>query len=176
VHEASAIERCKAGNRDAFRFLVHQYQAEALGHAAALLGNREDARDAVQDAFVDAWGAMRRFDSGRPFYPWFYAILRNRCLKQLAGRKKQDTVVLREAVLLDTAGGLDPDEAIALEQALHRVPAEDRELLMLRHIDGLAYDEIAERLTIPLGTVMSRLFYARRKLRSALDPARKEHA
>ena len=81
---ATAIERCKAGELEAFGLVVRRYQAEAIGHAMTILRHREDALDAVQEAFVSALAAIDRFDPSRPFYPWFYTILRNRCWSHAA--------------------------------------------------------------------------------------------
>jgi RNA polymerase sigma-70 factor (ECF subfamily) len=157
-----AIERCRRGERDAFRFLVEQYQSQALGHAMAILRNREDALDCVQEAFLDAFQGLSRFYTGRRFYPWFYILLRNRCYK-LAHRRREGTP-LDEVTLLAPAG-----ENPELDQALHSLGAEERELITLRHLDGLSYVELAERLEIPVGTVMSRLYHARRKMRARLE-------
>ncbi len=84
MDDASAIEKCRKGETEAFRYLVERYQGQAVGHAVAILGNREDARDAVQEAFVDAFQAIKRFDTTRRFYPWFYVLLRHRCFKMAA--------------------------------------------------------------------------------------------
>src|ERR1039458_1253403 len=81
VEDTEAIRRCLGGERDAFGNLVLRYQTEAVGHATAILGNPEDAREAVQEAFLDAFCALARFDLTRRFYPWFYALLRNRCFR-----------------------------------------------------------------------------------------------
>ena len=92
MDDEAAIEKCRAGNNEAFRHVVERYQAEAIGHAIAILGNREDAMDAVQEAFIDAFQALDRVDLTRRFYPWFYVILRNRCYKlaaKLKTRSKQ---------------------------------------------------------------------------------------
>ena len=166
MDDPTAIRSCRAGDRDAFRFLVERYQAEAIGHAVAVLGNREDAKDAVQEAFLDAYQALGRFDATRRFYPWFYTILRNRCLKLAA--KRRATVPL-EIPEIFAAGIEGPEETLALEKALAALPAPDREIVLLRHLDGLSYEELAERLSIPIGTVMSRLFQARRRLRQKLE-------
>lgn len=167
MDDAAAIRSCCSGNREAFRFLVERYQAEALAHAAAILGRCEEAPDAVQEAFLDAWRALGRFDCSRRFYPWFYAILRNRCYKQIAERSRQ-AAQIEAADLLDRAAGVSVDETLALEQALRELGPEERELVMLRHLGGLSYQELAARLGIPLGTVMSRLYQARRRLRQKL--------
>jgi RNA polymerase sigma-70 factor (ECF subfamily) len=167
MDDVAAIRSCTAGNRDAFRFLVERYQAEAIGHATAILGRREDAQDAVQEAFLDAYRALGRFDCARRFYPWFYAILRNRCYKLMVERSREEAG-FEAGDLLDRPAGVSVEESLALERALLKLDPEDRELVTLRHLDGLCYAELAERLRIPLGTVMSRLFYARRRLRRRL--------
>jgi len=160
-----AIEKCRNGEQEAFHHLVERYQKQALNHATAILGNREDARDAVQEAFIDAFRALKDFDNSRPFYPWFYVLLRNRCYK-LAARKR-DTESVDETVLI--ASSLQSEEMLALENALLSLDVEDREIVTLKYFDGLSYNELAERLQIPKGTVMSRLFHARRKLQAKLE-------
>jgi RNA polymerase sigma-70 factor (ECF subfamily) len=165
MDDAVAISRCKAGDKDAFRHIVKRYQAEAMGHAQAILADREDAFDAVQEAFFDAFQALGRFDTSRPFYPWFYTILRNRCFKLFAARKRNVELDLDETLILAPVSDVSPEDRLALEHALLGLTAAERELLTLRHLDGLSYEELAERLEIPKGTVMSRLFHARRRLR-----------
>ena len=76
MDDAAAIRSCRAGDADAFRYLVERYQKHAMAHAVAILGNRTDAEDALQEAFLDAYRALDRFDEGRSFYSWFYTILR----------------------------------------------------------------------------------------------------
>lgn len=163
-----AIKRCKAGDKDAFRYLVERYQTEAMGHALAILADREDALDAVQDAFFDAYQALGRFDMSRQFYPWFYTILRNRCFKLLVRRRKNVGLSIDDALILAPVSEVTAEDRLALEHALLELSAAERELLTLKHLDGLSYDELAERLEIPRGTVMSRLFHARKRLREKL--------
>lgn len=166
MDDAAAIRRCKTGEKDAFRHLVEAYQRQAVAHGTAILGNREDAQDAAQDAFVDAFRSLKNFDESRAFYPWFYVLLRNRCYK-LAGRRRE-TENVEDVVLVAPRTGPPTDETIALERALASLDPEDREIVMLKYFDGLSYDELATRLQIPRGTVMSRLFNARRKLQTKL--------
>jgi RNA polymerase sigma-70 factor (ECF subfamily) len=168
MDDHAAFERCRAGDSEAFRHVVERYQAEAIGHAIAILGNREDAMDAVQEAFIDAFQAIDRLDLTRRFYPWFYVILRNRCYKLAAKLNKHEMSNWDETEILATASSLQPEDTMLLERAMLELPTEDRELITLRHLDGLSYDELAERLEIPQGTVMSRLYYARKKLRERL--------
>lgn len=169
MDDSTAIEKCREGDADAFRHLVGRYQAEAIGHAVAILGNRDDAMDAVQDAFINAFQALGRFDLARRFYPWFYIILRNRCFKVAAGRKRQPEMSTDELEILSPAPSGSPEEAIWLERALLALTAEQRELITLKHLDGLSYEELAERLEVPIGTIMSRLYHARKKLREKLS-------
>jgi RNA polymerase sigma-70 factor, ECF subfamily len=167
MEDADAVARCLSGNRDAFRILVEKYQHRALAHALRILRNRDDALDAVQDAFVSAHQGLRGFDRARSFYGWFYAILRTRCLKTI-GRRRREPVDAGMDVNLLIARGLGPDEHLGLERALAALSATDREVVTLRHLDGLTYEELAQYLEIPIGTVMSRLYNARRRLRELL--------
>jgi len=168
MDDTVAIKRCQAGDKDAYRHIVERYQAEAMGHARAILADREDAFDAVQDAFLDAYQALGRFDLSRQFYPWFYTILRNRCFKLIATRKKNVSLDLDNVLILAPVSEVSPEDRVSLETALLELTPAERELLTLRHLDGLSYEELAERLEIPRGTVMSRLFHARRRLREKL--------
>lgn len=162
-----AIEKCRNGEREAFRHLVEKYQRQAISYATAILGSREDALDAAQEAFIDAFRALKQFDSSRPFYPWFYVLLRNRCFK-LAARKRE-TESIDETVIVAPNSTAQSERILALENALRSLDMEDREIVTLKYFDGLSYNELAERLQIPKGTVMSRLFHARRKLQAKLE-------
>jgi len=162
-----AIEKCRNGEREAFRHLVEKYQRQAVSHATAILGNREDALDAAQEAFIDAFKALKQFDSSRPFYPWFYVLLRNRCFK-LAARKRE-TESIDETVIVAPNSTAQSERILALENALRSLDMEDREIVTLKYFDGLSYNELAARLQIPKGTVMSRLFHARKKLQAKLE-------
>lgn len=166
MDDAAAIKKCLNGERDAFGHLVQRYQRQAVGHASAILRIREDAIDAVQEAFVDAFRSLESFDLSRPFYPWFYVLLRNRCYKIAA--KNRETVSSDEIEILAPQIGLPDEERLALEKALRSLPDEFREIITLKYLDGLSYEELAVHLVIPKGTVMSRLFHARRQLQAKL--------
>ena len=164
MDDIKTIERCKAGQTEAFGQLVRQYQSQAIGHALALLGNLPDALDAVQDSFVAAYQALGRFDPSRRFYPWFYTILRNRCYRVLTSRARRPVTDIDDVQLLaPPADESLSDESAAVQRTLQELAPEDRELLVLKHLDGLTYDELAQRLGVPAGTVMSRLYHARRR-------------
>jgi RNA polymerase sigma-70 factor, ECF subfamily len=181
--DRAALERCQRGDAQAFEFVVHKYMKRAYFTALGLVGNHEDALDLSQEAFVRAFRAIQRFDLRQQFFTWYYRILRNICLNHLRKRARAGEIAVNagEADLDELENpascGL-PDPAAAAEQselneqlwmAMRRLNAADREILLLREIEGCAYAEIAERLEIPSGTVMSRLFNARRRLRETLN-------
>lgn len=166
MQDADAIRRCRQGEAEAFGHLVHTYQRRALAHARALTGNDADAADVAQNAFLDAFRHLGRFDETREFYPWFYVLLRNRCFKLRV--RPQDRPTAHEPVEDAAPAVSTPEELYDLRAALDRLAADDRELILLKHRDGWTYDELAARLEIPSGTVMSRLFHARQRLRALL--------
>lgn len=169
IDDFTVIQQCRAGDRQAYRYLVERYQAQAIGHALMILGNRDDALDAVQDAFVDAFRSLDGFDLSRNFYPWFYVLVRNRCYKLAARRPAREQPGLEGNEVLEIPAGEHGSDAERLNGALLELNPKDREILTLKYLDGLSYDELAMRLEIPRGTVMSRLFHARRRLRLVLD-------
>ncbi len=166
MNDTAIIEKCLNGEKEAFRFLVERYQTQAAGHAFAILANREDALDAAQEAFIDAFQALGRFDPERRFYPWFYVLLRNRCYKLI--EKRRETENIEDAEILAPQTGVSGEERLALEKALLSLSRADREIVTLKYLDGFSYDEIAGLLEIPHGTVMSRLFSARKQLQAKL--------
>jgi len=176
--ERELIRKCKAGDARFYEPLVRAYEPSGLRLATGMLGNLDDARDALQDAFVKAYEALNRFDLRRPFGPWFFQILRNHCRDMLRSRQARFKLeALDERLEMRPADAEDGPErrrqrAAArdlLWRALERVGDEHREILVLKELQGLRYTEIAQILDIPEGTVASRLFHARRALRAALE-------
>jgi len=178
----SWMQRAKAGDADAFGALVERTRGRAYAVAYSLVGSAEDARDLCQDAFAKTWRARATYKDGAPFLPWFHRILRNTCFSWLRkqGRLKASSLSSRTDddpdwdVAADTpaaSAGLEREEAQAVFwKAMDRLSARDREILVLRQFEDLSYREIAHSLGIPEGTVMSRLFHARRRLRDELEP------
>lgn len=169
MDDAAAARACGNGNVDAFRHFVDRYQGRALAHARVLTRNAADAADATQEAFVDAFRNLAGFDPARPFYAWFYVLLRNRCLKQRSRRATR------------WEGGIEPPERGApglseahldLWRAIGRLRPEDGELIVLKHIEGWTYEELSAALGIPRGTVMSRLYAARREMAGLISGER----
>ena len=166
MDDVEAIKRCQKGDREVFRHLVETYQKRAVAHAVAILFERDDAEDAVQEAFIDAFRAIGTFDTSRTFYEWFYVLLRNRCYKMTAKRRPAENIDDVQ-VLAAESGDVD-DTRLVIEKALHSLTREEREIVSLKYFSGLSYDELATHLQIPRGTVMSRLFYARQRLQGKL--------
>jgi RNA polymerase sigma-70 factor (ECF subfamily) len=170
MDDTKAIKKCLAGETEQYGCLVEKYQKEAFGHAAAILGNIDDTYDAVQDAFLDAFRTLEKFDVSRRFYPWLYTILRNHCFKIIDSRKSQKGIEKGELNLLAApSDSISKAETEIVEQALLELTPQFREILTLKHLDGLSYETIAERLDIPVGTVMSRLYHARLKFREKVN-------
>jgi len=167
-----------AGDARFYEPLVRAYEPKGLRIALGIMANGDDARDALQEAFVKAWQNLGRFDLKRPFGPWFYQILRNQCRDMLRSRKSRsrleepdEKLELRPA---DPESGPERrrERSSAREllwRALERVGPDHREVLVLKELEGFRYGEIAVILAIPEGTVASRLFHARRALKEVLE-------
>src|SRR6185295_15081050 len=97
-----------------------------------------------QEAFIDAFKAIGRFDTSRTFYSWFYVLLRNRCYKMTAGRRPTES--LDEALLVNSQPGMADDTRFELEKALHSLTREEREIVWLKYFRGLSYDDLAVHL------------------------------
>jgi len=166
MDDAAATRACLAGNVEAFRHFVDRYQSRALTHARLLTRHEADAADATQEAFVDAFRNLRAFDPGRQFYAWFYVLLRNRCFKQRSRRGTRAESGLVPARAIDPAVS---EAQLDLWRALERLPPDDAELVVLKHLEGWTYAELSKALDVPPGTVMSRLYVARQRLMTLLS-------
>ncbi len=161
-----------AGNKKAFQELVEKHKKSAFRMALGLVGNRDDAFDISQEAFLRVYKSAGTFDQDKPFLPWFYTIIANLSRTWLRRRTRRDN----KMVDVDDAEYLlvsedNPEQAIIqketsgrLRDALMLLSFDDREIITLQHFRGMSYDEIAGLLGIPRGTVMSRLYYARKRL------------
>jgi len=170
--EQRYLDDCRRGSAGSFRPLVDAYLGQAVRLAGALVGHR-DAEDVAQEAFVAAYGAIATHESGRPFYPWLRGILVNRAKVFIRSRNRSRARVETAAERPGhwTAGA--PTGDARLEDLMHRalagVEADDRVLLVLKHVEGYTYDELSVHLGIPRGTVMSRLYRARQRLRAVVE-------
>lgn len=173
------VDRSLRGEREAFDQLVARYQSSVYHFALRFCGHPDDARELAQDIFVRAWLKLSTFQPGKPFRPWLYRVAGSVCLNQRA-RPRLVTVPLEPADQPGTepAGPApDPAELAAsgdqrrqLFEAVGQLPVAYRTVMLLRHLEGLDYREIAVSLSLPLGTVKTHLHRARTMLRERLGP------
>lgn len=182
--ETELVRRACQGDRGARDELVQRHRRQVYFLALQLLGNPDDALDVSQDAMLRFFSKLHRFDAARPVRPWLFRIVRNLALDLFRRRKVRHSESL-DAV--DDEDGerlrLDPvDESVDLDRdllqrqlrrklfaALNQLTPMQREIVVLRDYQDLSYQEIAEMLEIPLGTVMSRLHGARQRLRTLVE-------
>jgi RNA polymerase sigma-70 factor (ECF subfamily) len=184
--DAEVVRRCRCGEVEAFRVLVERYQDRVYGLAFRLLGGAEDALDAAQEAFVRAYSALDRFDVERPFAPWLLRIAANTCYgilrKRPAGILSLDALAEAGADAVLARGAHEPaalsedpaakvvraEEEEEVRRAVLALPDPYRTVTLLRYMEGLSYEEIAEALEMPLGTVKTCLHRARGRLKKLL--------
>ena len=177
------VEKSQRGDFVAFDMLVTRYRGRIYGLIYTMVRNEADAWDLSQDAFLKAWKALPRFEGQSAFFTWLYRIAHNTALDWLRARKVQGSVEFDEDVERSIATGSTttphgegrPDERLAhselgsrIHAALGELSPDHRTVILLREIEGRSYEEIAELVNCTLGTVMSRLFYARKKLQVLL--------
>ena len=178
--EAMAIQNCQSGATEAFEFIVKRSMTQAYSISLGLVGNRDDAMELSQEAFFRAYSNINQLNPKRKFFPWFYQILRNLCfshLRKRIRRQRHDQQRLNDcAPETETGQWFDP-QAVAQRnelkdrvwEAISRLDEKHREVIVLRHFQNMAYEQIAQTLLCNRGTVMSRLYHARRKLKEILD-------
>jgi RNA polymerase sigma-70 factor (ECF subfamily) len=174
--ERVLVARARSGDAAAFGELVTRHMQRGYYAALGLVGSHEDALDLSQEAFVRAFRARTSLDPDRAFYPWLYQILRRLCFNFVRDRRTRREKLERaghwlmeEAVARSSASSPERTAERAelrsrLEVAIEALPVGQREVLALKQFQGLKYREIAELLDIPIGTVMSRLYTARKSL------------
>ena len=177
ISDSALVMDIKTGNKQAFRELVERHKKSAYRMALGLVGNRDDAFDISQEAFLRVYRSSDTYDSSQPFLPWFYTIIANLSRTWLKRRSRRDN----KMVDVDDASYLlvsddNPERDLVLKERLGRLKQaimelsfEDREIITLQHFRGMSYDEIARLLGIPRGTVMSRLYYARKRLAKLME-------
>jgi len=177
--DATLVRRAQAGDRAAFGELVTRYMRRAYFAALGLVGSHDDALDLSQEAFARAYRARRSIDPDRPFFTWLYQILRRLCFNHGRDQKARRARLERAAPWIEgearERASSDPSRAAEraelrarLAVAIQTLPAGQREMITLREFQELSYREIAEITGIPIGTVMSRLYTARKSLAVAL--------
>ena len=183
LSDSELVDRAKAGDRDAARQLVERYQRRILGVVIGMVRNPEDAREVVQETFVRAFRNLEGFKGDSSFYTWLYRIAVNQAIDLQRRESKRpsseydETQPLGEAAMAfgGKTTGDDPFQAVRNRElgrkifdAIDDLTPDHRAVILLREIEGLSYEEISESLDCSLGTVMSRLHYARKKLQARL--------
>lgn len=150
-----------------FTKLAKENMKRAYYSALAIVGNHDDAMELSQQAFLRAYNNFSKFDAERKFFTWYYKILRNLCLNFIRDNKNKHYFIegIEYKGESDIQSELERNEAIEkVKWALNQLEHSDREIIMLKEFENYSYKEIAEMLDIPIGSVMSKLFYARKKL------------
>jgi RNA polymerase sigma-70 factor (ECF subfamily) len=177
--DQEAIKDCQLGNTESYRILVDKYKTRAYYAALLVTGNRDDALDLSQEAFYKAFKAIKSFQPGKNFYTWFYKILKNLCINHYKRIKRRSIVFSdaseSEGPSLYFSSFLNPEEIFEVNEmrdilwkGLMDLKQDDREIIILKEFNEMSYKEIADVLSIPVGSVMSRLYYARKKLAKIL--------
>lgn len=183
-NDAVLIEEAKAGDSEAFGALVGRYQSRLFHTLIKVTGRREEAEDVLQDAFVQAYVKLNTFHGKSAFFTWLYRIAFNLSVSRRRRRRPEVSVeVVREAVGADPESQCEqPEEKLMRQEraqklhvAMDRLNEEHRAILVLREMEGCCYDTIAEILSIPPGTVRSRLHRARLTLREQLKEVLEEN-
>ena len=169
------MAKARGGNAFAFEEIVRRHQRRVYAVAMRVVRRHDVADDVTQEAFLRAYQALDRFDTGRPFGPWICRIAANLAVNHVRSPRAREDELPED--LHEEASGQAPIDGLlereakeVLEQAMGRLPAEQRAVFVLRTAEELSYKEIAEALDISIGTVMSRLSRAREKLRVTLGP------
>jgi RNA polymerase sigma-70 factor (ECF subfamily) len=185
VSELELVRRCQAGQSGAFDELVIRYRTRVFAMIYNMVHNEQDAWDLAQESFIKAWKSIKRFRRHSSFYTWIYRIVMNVTIDWLrkkhikgAGTEFDDSVQMKE---IDPASRTVPkadplphqrlehrEIRARIEKAIKQLSPEHRAVILMKEIEGMQYHEIAETLGCSIGTVMSRLFYARKKLQHLL--------
>ena len=187
VDDLELVAAVRAGDRTAFRALFDRYHRRAYSLARGVVRNNDDAMDIVQDAFIKAHRYLDKFEGSSSFYTWLYRIVMNLCIDHLrkhrrvhvvdftdANVREGDANVGDESLLPRIVGGnpgralMDKQIRARIDSALEALTDNHRAVLVMREIEGLSYEEMAEAMECSKGTIMSRLFHARRNMQKQL--------
>ncbi|HIG82562.1 MAG TPA: sigma-70 family RNA polymerase sigma factor [Verrucomicrobia bacterium] len=181
--DALLIERCQSGDYTAFDELITVYRGKIYAMIFNMTRNEADAWDLSQDVFIKAWKALSKFEGRSAFYTWLYRIAHNVTYdwirkKKIGGAGEFNDEMLNEAepgALTSPKASDSPDQNVQRAElrdkitiAINSLSEDHREVILLKEVEGLSYQEIAESIGSSIGTVMSRLYYARKKLQETL--------
>jgi RNA polymerase sigma-70 factor (ECF subfamily) len=177
------IERAQRGDQAAFRALVERHQRRAFTIAVGLVRDENDAREIVQEAFLRVYRGLGSFQGGSSFFTWLYRIVMNLAIDLMRKPGRRDVELQENRVVEEDADfpvvsridGADPLDVIRrreiaerIQTALDALPPYHRGVILMREVEGMSYEEMAQAMGVSKGTIMSRLFHARQKLQRAL--------
>jgi len=186
-NETKLVERAQDGDRQAFQKLVEKYQRKVYGVCIGMLKDEADSKDVSQEVFIKVYRYIDNFNFESSFYTWLYRITVNKCIDFIRKQKRKKEVDYDDEILRDgdvegdehilpSRLGIDPDKAYGRKElranmlkALETLSEKHRTILVLREVEGLSYLEMAEVLDVSKGTVMSRLYHARRYFQEAVE-------
>lgn len=184
--DVQLVARCREGDSGAYEVLLGRYRRKVFGLAMGMVGNREDAMDVMQDAFVRVYRHIKSFQGDSSFYTWLYRITMNLCIDHVRKAARSRGVPYEDGLAHEAADrgdvpvlpvrhDVNPAKAVRrkeimerLARALEDLPPNHRAVIVMREFEDLTYEEMAQVMQVPKGTIMSRLFHARHKLQRAL--------
>jgi RNA polymerase sigma-70 factor (ECF subfamily) len=175
IQDELLVLQCQSGDGDALKALIVRWQPKLVGLAWRLTAQREAAQDIVQDSWMAIVRGLKRLDDPARFRTWAYRIVKNKCMdwmrrravERKASKELQDAALLQSA---ETEGDSQSDRDIRLlRHAMSQLPQEQRAMLSLHYLDGMSVKEIGRVLDVPAGTVKSRLYHARNRLKQELE-------
>lgn len=171
--DAEIVARVLAGDTAAYAILVGRYREQFTRYAARMLGNREDAEEALQDAFVRAYRSLAKCDDPARFGSWLFRILANRCRTAGARRGRREKTFIRDDVALLDASEEHPEDQSAwreeIQRALLMLEEDQREAFLLKHVEELGYDEMAALTGVGVSALKMRVKRACERLRGLLQ-------
>ncbi len=190
LDDKDLVARCQQGSRDAFDELIRRYQRRVYTFAYRLTGNADDASDIAADTFVRLYTSIASFRGESSFATWLFRVVTNIYLDSRKRQRVRQTQSLDEMIELEESTvqrqiedtgptphevAEDHERTAALQAAITSLPEFQRTMVVMYHVNGMAYEEIAEALDLPIGTVKSRLNRARQALRRKLEPIREQY-
>ncbi len=184
--ELQLVKRAQEGHQDAFQELVERYQRKVYSICYGMLKNKQDSLDVSQEVFIKVYKYLDNFNYNSSFYTWLYRITVNKCIDYIRKQKRRSEVDYDDSIqrntevegdenIMPSTLGIQPDRVYGRKElrekmleALETLTEKHRTILILREVEGLSYEEMAEVLDISKGTVMSRLYHARRYFQDAI--------
>ena len=177
--DSELVKLCLIGQREAYSILIERYQKQVFSLAYRLCGDYDEAQDMTQEVFLHIYGQLSKFDLECKFFPWMYRIAHNKCVNFLVRKSKSNQTTLLDGMAEVMSIKTDQDESpealfekkeqeMLLYQALKELPEQFCMPLLLKYIEDLSYNEISEKLGLPVSTIETRLFRGRKLLKKRL--------